>query len=244
MRNHILSPSCAAIALVLAAGVVNAQNAPTATWIVRADAECKLTVDGEAKGTLRPDDRMRVVLQLGEHLVEAVPVAGGKRWEQVVNLNEAKTQILTINLPKAPAPTTSAAPANAPKPPSPADVAAAGAAVTASRGYWLDFTTKLMWAARDNGQDVNWAQANAYCKNLTTGNFSDWRLPRVQELSGLRADKTPKGGVKSTGIAWSGFKGSLPNTAAAYSFPTAADLSVPVETTQYYRALCVRGPLN
>ena len=79
MRNLIFGPSWAALALFLAVGIVNAQNAPTATLIVRADAECKLTVDGEAKGTLRPDDRMRVVLQLGEHLVEAVPVAGGKR---------------------------------------------------------------------------------------------------------------------------------------------------------------------
>ena len=120
MKKVLFQPSLPVFALLLTAAALQAQNAQNATLVVRADAECKLSVDGEAKGVLRPDDRMRIVLQLGEHLVEAVPTAGGKRWEQVVNLNEAKTQVLTISLPKAPAaPPAAPKTATTPAPPPP-----------------------------------------------------------------------------------------------------------------------------
>ena len=51
-----------------------------------------------------------------------------------------------------------------------------------SAGNWKDDSTGLVWSVKDNGSDTNWVQANNYCKNLTLGGFTDWRLPTRKEL--------------------------------------------------------------
>ncbi len=104
-----------------------------------------------------------------------------------------------------------------------------------------DFQTLLMWAMKDNGQDVTWAQANAYCQNLRIENHSDWRLPRPQELMTIQGSGAPRGKIQSTGISWTAVKGDQPGSAIAYSFATGKDFSVATQTSQFYRALCVRG---
>jgi hypothetical protein len=42
-----------------------------------------------------------------------------------------------------------------------------------------------MWAAKDNGSDINWANAKSYCENYRRGGYTDWRLPTQDELAGL-----------------------------------------------------------
>ena len=37
---------------------------------------------------------------------------------------------------------------------------------TQARGYWVDRSTGLMWAAKDNGQPVTWRKAERYCRDL------------------------------------------------------------------------------
>lgn len=37
---------------------------------------------------------------------------------------------------------------------------------TQERGYWVDPSTGLMWAAKDSGKDVSWKGAAKYCRNL------------------------------------------------------------------------------
>jgi hypothetical protein len=56
---------------------------------------------------------------------------------------------------------------------------------TQSRGYWVDPSTQLMWAAKDNGKDVNWHQATKYCRDLRLSGYSDWRLANMDELQGI-----------------------------------------------------------
>jgi len=60
---------------------------------------------------------------------------------------------------------------------------------TRSRGYWVDRTTKLMWAGHDNGIPVTWHKADSYCKDLRLAGYSDWRLATLDELATL-VDKT------------------------------------------------------
>jgi TolB-like protein len=43
----------------------------------------------------------------------------------------------------------------------------------------------LMWTVRDNGRDVTWKQAKAYCEACRVGGYSDWRMPTIEELEGL-----------------------------------------------------------
>jgi len=56
---------------------------------------------------------------------------------------------------------------------------------TKARGYWVDPTTRLMWARKDNGKDVNWQKAMKYCSDLRFAGYSDWRLATIHELQGI-----------------------------------------------------------
>ena len=58
-------------------------------------------------------------------------------------------------------------------------------------GTVLDTQTNLMWAAHDNGSNINWYDAKSYCENYRGGGYTDWRMPTQDELAGLfDADKT------------------------------------------------------
>ena len=61
---------------------------------------------------------------------------------------------------------------------------------TRARGYWVDPSTGLMWAGKDNGLAVTWHKAASYCRNLRLAGYSDWRLATLDELAGL-VDKSP-----------------------------------------------------
>jgi hypothetical protein len=52
-------------------------------------------------------------------------------------------------------------------------------------GTVLDTRTSLMWAAKDNGSDINWADTKSYCENYRGGGYTDWRMPTQDELAGL-----------------------------------------------------------
>lgn len=57
----------------------------------------------------------------------------------------------------------------------------------------LDTKTNLMWAAKDNGSDISWTNAKAYCENFTAGGYKDWRMPTADELASLyEANQTRK----------------------------------------------------
>jgi hypothetical protein len=56
---------------------------------------------------------------------------------------------------------------------------------TQVRGYWMDPSTALMWAAKDNGKDVKWKNAVKYCRDLRLAGYSDWRLATLDELKGI-----------------------------------------------------------
>ena len=49
----------------------------------------------------------------------------------------------------------------------------------------LDKKTGLMWAAKDNGRNVNWTNAKKYCDDYRAGGYTDWRLPTQEELVAL-----------------------------------------------------------
>ncbi|MCE5212399.1 MAG: DUF1566 domain-containing protein [Deltaproteobacteria bacterium] len=52
-------------------------------------------------------------------------------------------------------------------------------------GTVLDVRTNLMWAAKDNGSNINWYNAKTYCENYRGGGYTDWRMPTLDELEGL-----------------------------------------------------------
>ena len=52
-------------------------------------------------------------------------------------------------------------------------------------GTVLDTETNLMWAAKDNGADIDWYHAKNYCERYRGGGYTDWRIPTIDELAGL-----------------------------------------------------------
>lgn len=57
---------------------------------------------------------------------------------------------------------------------------------TQSSADWTDPVSGLMWAASDNGRDVNLGEAMKYCRELRLEQFPDWRLATIEELESLR----------------------------------------------------------
>jgi serine/threonine protein kinase len=53
-------------------------------------------------------------------------------------------------------------------------------------GTVSDTKTGLMWTRDDSyvqlGRYLNWGQSRSYVKNLSTGGYNDWRLPKLSEL--------------------------------------------------------------
>jgi uncharacterized caspase-like protein len=60
-----------------------------------------------------------------------------------------------------------------------------GRFIAYNNGTVLDTSTNLMWAAKDNGGDINLANAINYCKKYRGGGYTDWRMPTQNELAGL-----------------------------------------------------------
>ena len=66
--------------------------------------------------------------------------------------------------------------------------------VVMENGTVKDQTTGLIWAAQDNGANLTWSGALAYCKNYSAGGHDDWRMPTPEELATLyKASKETKG---------------------------------------------------
>ena len=56
---------------------------------------------------------------------------------------------------------------------------------TQARGYWVDPSNGLMWAAKDSGKRGSWHKAMKYCRKLRLAGYSDWRLATIDELESL-----------------------------------------------------------
>jgi len=67
----------------------------------------------------------------------------------------------------------------------PVEVARDGTFIAFANGVVKDTNTGLMWAAKDNGEDINWQDAKRYCENYRGGGYTDWRMPTQDELAGI-----------------------------------------------------------
>jgi Protein of unknown function (DUF1566) len=197
--------------------------AQTASLLLRSDVECRLTVDGESKGILKTGDELRVSLPLGEHHLEAVPVAGGPGWTDTVYLVDPAEKTVSIPL-----------------------RAARARAEAQSRGYWVDPNTQLMWAAADNGSAATFSEAVYYCRNLTLAGHTDWALPSIDDLQKLFGGPADAGGfhvlgpIKLTGWAWSSSPGKDRGEEWALDFGDGGRASLVMGDSGLNRALCVR----
>ena len=106
-----------------------------------------------------------------------------------------------------------------------------------------------MWAGKDNGKDMSWKKAMKYCRDLRLAGFSDWRLPTIDELQGVR-DKDGYYGIKghivlTGGDQWSSSRvnddrGRPSGYAWYFIFSLQQRIDEPLGYFNSKRALCVR----
>jgi hypothetical protein len=197
--------------------------------VIHADAECRLSVDGKARGILIPGKPVQVKLMAGEHHVEATPVVGGNKWLQSVTIQAARNQASTR--------TSSHSPH------------VLNILVSQPHDYWIDAATSLMWTAADNGSGLSWGQALRYCAELKQDGFKDWTLPGIEQLQHLFTSATETGGfhikgpIKLSGWQWSSSAGQQSGEGWAFDFGDGGRASVAAGDSGLNRALCVR-PAN
>ena len=76
-----------------------------------------------------------------------------------------------------------------------------GSFIAYENGTVVDTKKNLMWAAKDNSSNINWANAKSYCDNYRGGGYTDWRLPTQDELAGLYdTNKKNRHGYQATDL--------------------------------------------
>ncbi len=130
-----------------------------------------------------------------------------------------------------------------------------GSFIAYDNGTVKDTSTGLMWAAKDNGRDINWSNAKSYCENYEGGGYTDWRMPTQDELAGLY-DKSITNTTSSTGGCNGGYHltnlinltcccpwaSEMRGSAAVYfDFNLGNRYGLFQSNSNYYRALPVRS---
>jgi Novel STAND NTPase 1/TIR domain/Protein of unknown function (DUF1566) len=109
---------------------------------------------------------------------------------------------------------------------------------------YIDSEAELMWTRTDNLQEVNWNDAKEYCENLTLGEYSDWRMPSIDELIRLYDPKQQdavkiKERFRLTGYwVWSSTRQG--HEALVFSPNNGLRSSVDLDIPYNKRAICVR----
>jgi Protein of unknown function (DUF1566) len=80
---------------------------------------------------------------------------------------------------------------------------------TQARGYWVDPSTSLMWAGKDNGKDVTWNKAMKYCRDLRLAGYVDWKLASLGDLEGIYDKSANAPGRDGQGASTWHVKGNL-----------------------------------
>jgi hypothetical protein len=118
-------------------------------------------------------------------------------------------------------------------------------------GTITDAQTGLMWAAKDNGADIDWSDAKTYCEHFRGGGHDDWRMATVGELRALFNEKESRRAACGLDVdltsrielscarVWSSDSAS-PTEARAALFDLEDASSIPRSTSERMRALPVR----
>jgi uncharacterized caspase-like protein len=107
--------------------------------------------------------------------------------QKALDEEREKLEALKHAKPSQPAVSETREVAMGPKPSAPTanEIKRDGRFIAYDNGTVLDTRTNLIWAAKDNGSDINWNNAKSYCESYRGGGYSDWRMPTLAELAGL-----------------------------------------------------------
>ena len=145
----------------MAATAPGARTEGRVLLLIDANAACRVKVDGEERGPAIPGTPLRVEVVPGDHVVYAT-TEDGQEWKKVVTIRGPGQEVVTVPV---------------------RETREARAARLLAQG--IVERGGLMWTVRDNGSDVDWREAKAYCEACRLGGYTDWRLPTIEELQGL-----------------------------------------------------------
>jgi len=149
---------------------------------VRPSAQAAGLIDEDLASGLFAGYQLRLNCTPDDFQVTAVPLSGsvGAVWcvDKSAVLRTADSADLCISEGKVPP--------RSKRPPDQFSKTASNVAQeTRARGYWVDPSDGLMWAAKDSGKRGSWHKAVKYCRELRLAGYSDWRLATLGELESL-----------------------------------------------------------
>jgi hypothetical protein len=115
--------------------------------------------------------------------------------------------------------------------------------LSAGSGSVSDTQTGLFWTASDNRADIDWSKSNGYCNDLVLDSSSDWRLSTLDNLKSIfdwRAYGPPLSVKLSGSSTWSADTDGS-ESAFFFDFNAGSERSLPLETTDNLRVICIRG---
>ncbi|MGA3211849.1 MAG: DUF1566 domain-containing protein [Terriglobales bacterium] len=213
-------------------------NAAPGMLVVVTDFPCTWILDGVEKGRLAVDVPAKVPVAFGKHLIRAVTLDGADHWETQADISKPQEEVVAIEL--------NAVRANRQKQSGTEGAPVAAPSAAESADIFADHSSGLVWASRDNGEDVDWNDANTYCQALKLGGYSDWRLPNIDELQKMYDPKpnahgfSVKGNIAlSGGWCWSTTQ-ERPGRAFGFLFRSGKRFASGEDASLDGRALCVR----
>jgi hypothetical protein len=173
-------------------------EATQATLIVKADAACQLTVNGEAKGALQANKAKTFKLNPGEQLIECTSGEdSGIKAQQTKSVAAGAQAVVGLALAEKLADKQQEAQQQRAAADSAARERAAAEAtardpgnagfIDLGNGVLKDTKTGLQWTQNDNGNEIDWNDAKSYCESKAGG----WRLPSQDELAAIYDANVP-----------------------------------------------------
>jgi hypothetical protein len=190
------------------------KHATLPTLLVLCDLGCDWKLDGEVKGHIHSEASVKVKVEPGQHMVEATTEDGVDQVKQPTTVKPTGQTMVNIELwpiryarlvaeqeerdkgaQEAQAKTDRESSEKAEQAARKKAAQELAAKEEAERQPWTDAATGLMWTKKGNGESVSWQQAMYYCRNLRLAGYDDWRLPSIDELSGINASEANTNGV-------------------------------------------------
>lgn len=132
---------------------------------IASNVDCRLALDGKAIGWLGAGQTAEISLGRGKRRLQASSRGGSVFFSEELQIKRGKTTHVEIEAP--------------------------GRVIIHPRNRTAEhLETGLMWQMTDNGSDISQRDADAYCRDLDQGGYSDWRLPSIFELEKLYAPET------------------------------------------------------
>ena len=203
-----------------------AKSKPAAlpTLLVMCDLGCDWKLDGEIKGHINGGAGAKVKVESGQHMVEATTEDGVDQVKQPCTVKSTGQSMVNIEFwpiryarlvteqeekdkaaQEAQAKTARESREKAEQEAREKAAREREAKIEAQRQPWTDPATGLMWTKKDTGDSISWQQAVNYCRNLRLGGYDDWRLPTIDELSGIKASEANVNGEYLKGEMFQSF---------------------------------------